>query len=80
MISVYCGIRQQVNDARGPVTQDHPPSRDNRAALTRCPIGGEVGADFCLLSVFRAWLRSVVAWRLPAFSALTMSKYLTLSL
>ncbi len=49
MVSVYCGIRQQVTDARGPVTQDHPPSRDNRAALTQCPIGGEVGADFCLL-------------------------------
>ena len=26
-----------------------PRSRDNRAALTRTPIGGEVEADFCLL-------------------------------
>ena len=41
---------------RGAFTQDHlplarrsPGSRDNRAALTRTPIGGEVRADFCLL-------------------------------
>jgi len=43
----------------GAVTQDHPgsprlarrtpASRENKAALTQVPVGGEAGADFCHL-------------------------------
>ena len=64
MVSDNRRIRQQNQAAAHPregrshpgspsFARQSPRSRDNRAALTRCPIGGEVGADCCLLGMKR---------------------------
>ena len=50
-ISDKVGIRQQLTLKGGAATQAHPRSRDSKAALTRGPVRGEVGADFCLLGM-----------------------------